>query len=273
MKKDIKLISFDIDGTLINSKGELLAETKKLIEDLKKADYRMAFCTGRPFNAYWWIREELDLMGDDDLSINSTGAHIRKNSTGKALVNKVLAKADYEYLKSILDDDRVQIYVQTRDIMYTNYDKPNKAFLFDQKLVRMPRLKFDDFDQIDHMISKICFAGEPSVLDEFDQRHKSTLEEKYKYMRNATNVIEILKKGAGKSEGMKDLVDILGISLDNVMYFGDGNNDVNTIKSVGVGVAMGNAREACKDVADFVIGNNNEPSIANFVRKYLNLDE
>ena len=67
--------------------------------------------------------------------------------------------------------------------------------------------------------------------------------------------------------------DVHGISLDQVMYFGDGANDVKTIKAVGVGVAMGNAAKPCKEVADYVIGDNDHPSIADFARKYLDLDE
>lgn len=267
---DIKLIAFDIDGTLINSKGEVLEETRGLIKDLREKGYRVVLCTGRPFNGYWWIREGLDLMGEDDISINSTGAHIRENATGRDIAKKVLSKADIEKIASFKDDDRVNFAIWTRDIIYTN-DPVNDGFLRDQYLLDMPRLKYESIDDIPQDLTRACFTADADVLDEFEKRHREELEKDYMVMRNAKNIMEILNKKAGKLEAMTYLVDYLSIDLDNVIYFGDGANDVKTLKAVGVGVAMGNGREATKEAADQVIGTNDEPSIADFLRDYLDV--
>lgn len=92
-------------------------------------------------------------------------------------------------------------------------------------------------------------------------------------MRNAPFISEILNPLAGKSEALRDLSELTGINLDNMMYFGDGLNDLKSVELVGVGVAMGNGAGPTKKAADFVIGTNDEPAIADFIRKYLDINE
>lgn len=273
MKKDIKLIAFDIDGTLVNSKGQVLEESKKLVADLKAAGYKVVLCTGRPFNGYWWIREDLGLMDDGDLSIASTGAHIRENATGKGLVNHTLTPSDIEKIESLIDDPRIEFSIYTRDIIYNKSKKPSKEFFDDKKTNMMAWLRYENLSDIKEDLTRACYIGSPEALADFEKRHKSELEKDFKYMRNETIIGEILNKKAGKSEAMTSLCQMLGLSLDQVMYFGDGANDVKTIKAAGVGVAMANAAKPCKEVADYVIGDNDHPSIADFARKYLDLDE
>lgn len=270
MDKSISLVSFDIDGTLINSKGEVLDETKKLIRDLKDKGYLVVLSTGRPFNGHWWIREELGLMEDDDLSITATGAHIRRNSTGESIYKRLLTEEDIRKIGSFKDDKRINFSIHTRDIIYLN-EEPNQGFIEDQYLVRLPRLKYGSISDIGHDLTRVCFSGDKNILDDFEKRHKSVLSKDYKYMRNDKNVIEILNKEAGKYEAMAELVKFLGLDLENVMYFGDGANDAKVIKNVGVGVAMENARKQTKESAAYVIGSNDRPSIADFARDYLGL--
>lgn len=273
MKKNIKLIAFDIDGTIINSKGEVLPETRALVRDLRARGIKIILCTGRTFNGHWWIREGLGLMNDDDLSIVSTGAFIRQNATGKALVNKSLTKDDVAFIFDQIDDPRLQMSIHTRDIIFINEDEPNEAFLKDKGLVRMPRLKYDSLVQIPDEIARVCLSASPEILKDFEDKHRDDIEKRFKYMRNAPFISEILNPKAGKSEALRDLAELTGIGLDNMMYFGDGLNDLKSVGLVGVGVAMGNASESTRKAADYVIGTNDEPAIADFVRKYLDLDE
>lgn len=268
MKKDIKLIAFDIDGTIITKDGKVLAETKEIIKKLKEKGIEIVLCTGRTFNGFHWIRQELGLMADDDYSITCTGAFIRQNSTGKALMEKSLTKFDIKKIYAKLDDKNIDFRIDTRDILYCNSENLSKEFLSDQAVVKMPWLKYENLDDIEAYIGRACFVSDENTLNDFESRHKEDFEKSYRYMRNDRRITEILHKNAGKSETLKDLAKMLDIDMENVMYFGDGANDVKSIKASGVGVAMGNGRTAAKEAADFVIGSNDEASIANFLKEY-----
>lgn len=268
MKKDIKLIAFDIDGTLITDDLKVLDQTKNIIKKIKEKGIQIVLCTGRSFNGFYWIREELGLVNFDDYSITCTGAFVRQNATGKALIKKVLNKNQAEEILEKLDDDRIDATIHTRDILYNKVQNPNKHFINDQQKMRMPWLRYESLEDIDLDLARVCFEADTKVLDEFEKRHKTDFEKSFRYMRNDINIIEILNKYAGKSAALKALAKMLDLEMENVMYFGDGANDVKSIKAAGVGVAMANGRSAAKEAADFVIGDNNEPSIANFLKEY-----
>lgn len=270
MKKDIKLIAFDIDGTILTKDGRVLIENKNIIKDLKERGIKIVLCTGRNFSGFYWIRQELDLMGYDDYSITCTGAFIRQNATGKAILTKALSKDDMKKIEMMLDDKDIQFVIHTRDILYNKNENPNQAFFKDQKLVMMPWLKYESIDDIKDDLARACFIGDKEKIDDFEKRHKNDFINIYKYMRNEKTIIEILHKDAGKSETLRDLAKMLDIQMDQVMYFGDGANDVKSLKAVGVGVAMGNAGDITKEAADFVIGTNDTPAIAEFLREYFN---
>lgn len=270
MKKNIRLIAFDIDGTLITKDGRVLKENKKIIKDLKERGVKIVLCTGRNFSGFYWIRQELDLMGYDDYSITCTGAFIRQNATGKALLKKVLSIEDMKEIEAKLDDTDIQFAIHTRDILYNKYENPNQAFLNDQKLVRMPWLKYKNLGDIKDDLARACFIADKEKIDDFEKRHKDDFINSYKYMRNEKTIIEILHKDAGKSETLRDLAKMLDLDMNEIMYFGDGANDLKSIEAVGVGVAMGNAREITKEAADYVVGDNDTPAIAEFLKEYFN---
>ena len=268
MKKNIKLIAFDIDGTVVTKDGRVLKETKEIIKDLKERGFEIVLCTGRSFNGFYQVREELGLMDFDDYSITCTGAFIRQNATGKALMKKVLTEEDVEKISSKLDDDRIDVTIHTRDILYNKAKEPNKYFLEDQAVMQMPWLRYESLDDIHDDLARVCFESDIKTLDEFDDRHKADFMKDYKYMRNARTIVEILHKDAGKYETLLELTKMLDVKMDEVMYFGDGPNDVKTLRAVGVGIAMGNAREITKKAADLVIGDNDTPAIAEFLKEY-----
>lgn len=64
--------------------------------------------------------------------------------------------------------------------------------------------------------------------------------------------IDIVPKGAGKETGIISYLEANGLTTDNIMAFGDGENDIEMLKLAGIGVAMGNASESVKAVADYV---------------------
>ena len=91
-------------------------------------------------------------------------------------------------------------------------------------------------------------------------------------MRNEDYALEVLKKTSGKEKSLKALCDYLGISTDEVMYFGDGVNDKAAIELAGIGVAMGNASCDTKSVADYVGKTNDEAGLAKFLQEYFDIE-
>jgi hydroxymethylpyrimidine pyrophosphatase-like HAD family hydrolase len=82
--------------------------------------------------------------------------------------------------------------------------------------------------------------------------------------------LEITHADADKWEALRDLADHLGVSADEVMTIGDGDNDRPMLRGAGLSFAMGNAPERIKVAADFVTGDNESEGVARFLEKYFN---
>ena len=76
---------------------------------------------------------------------------------------------------------------------------------------------------------------------------------------------DITAADADKGKGLHAMADYLGLNIDETMAFGDGGNDISIVREAGVGVAMGNAGDALKEVSDVVIGRVDEDGIYNFL--------
>lgn len=272
MKKEIKLIATDLDGTLLNSDRRIVDENKKVLKALHDRGIRIVIATGRPFNGFWWIRQELGLEGFDDYCICNTGSFVRRNADGKKIVDNQLDGSDYEKISSYVSDEDLQIALYSKDILYNNADILNDGFKKDQDVMHMPRQKFESFDDIKGDIGRVNFMGDEDTLDKFFEDNKEKIEKDYMTMRNETYSLEILKKTSGKAESLQALCDYLEISTKNVMYFGDGTNDKNAISLAGIGVAMGNAEDQTKEAADFVAKTNDQAGLAEFLKEYFELE-
>lgn len=267
MNKDIKLVAIDLDGTLLGSDEKIVEKNIYAIKKIREKGIEVVIATGRCFNGFWWIRQELGLEGFDDYSICNTGAFVRCNANSKAIIENPLEKEDYEKITSYLGDYDLQIGIFTKDTLYNNEEVVNDGFRKDQDIMKLPRLKFKDFDDIDQKVARINFMGNQDELDKFYEENKEALEKDYMTMRNETYSLEVLKKSSGKANSLKKLCEYLNINLANVAYFGDGANDVEAIKLAGLGIAMGNAEEETKKAADYVTSTNDEAGLAEFLEK------
>ena len=267
MNKDIKLVAIDLDGTLLGTDRKIVEKNIDAIKNIRKKGIEVVIATGRCFNGFWWVRQELGLEGFDDYSICNTGAFVRCNATSKAIIENPLDKSDYEKIISYLGDYDLQVGIFTKDILYNNAEVLNDGFKKDQEVMHLPRQKFKDFDDIENKVARINFMGEEAELDKFYEENKEALEKDYMTMRNETYSLEVLKKSSGKANSLKRLCEFLDIDLENVAYFGDGANDVEAIKLVGLGVAMGNAKEETKKAADYITSTNDEAGLAEFLEK------
>jgi hydroxymethylpyrimidine pyrophosphatase-like HAD family hydrolase len=76
-------------------------------------------------------------------------------------------------------------------------------------------------------------------------------------------------KGISKATGLQEVCKLLGITMDQIVAFGDSRNDLKMIQAAGLGVAMGNAQDVVKQAADHVTLTNVEHGIAAFIQKHL----
>ena len=97
----------------------------------------------------------------------------------------------------------------------------------------------------------------------------SDLYQQYTIVRSAPFFLEFMHTNSNKGVGVKALADFLNIKQDEVIAMGDAGNDHHMIEFAGLGVAMGNATEATKAIANYLTDTNNNSGVAQVIEKFI----
>ncbi|MCI5675343.1 MAG: Cof-type HAD-IIB family hydrolase [Ezakiella sp.] len=266
-----KLIAFDMDGTLLNSKHEITENTKKALIKLYQDGMKLAFITGRVFISPVKYAELLNL----DITIASTNGALIRDEKGEIFYKKTIDKDELILALNLLEEEGSYFHLYPIDGLITPYkDSPNAT-----NRGRMPRgyddllkvriMNFDEMSSIDEDIFKII------IIEEED---KKRLAFRKKLGQNGIfnssswiNNIEITNRLANKKIAIEEIADRYGLSLDEIMVFGDNENDIPMINEAGIGFLMGNAPENVKKMTNCeVIGNNNDEGVYNKLKELFN---
>ena len=236
--EDIKILVFDIDGTLIPFKAEKPSKrTIKILNQLAK-DYIIVCATGRH-------RFEIDCIKDInfDAYITSDGKVIKtKDKEYQSFLNKEDVKAIVDYVKR---NDLACMFNEVDD-RYIN--KVNDVALKYHELIAfdIPRTRDIEY-ALNRNIVNVTIFEKDEVISDLMQYLKAS--KAIRWNCYGANINDI---NAGKDVALLKLCKHYNISPKNVLCFGDGNNDVAMFKCCGHSCAMGNARPKLKDVAEYV---------------------
>ena len=150
---------------------------------------------------------------------------------------------DKEILVELFNNKTIPIALVEKNAMYLNFvnDYVEKA----QHAVSSPLPKLGEYGGGEIYLA-VAYLGR-----EDDERIRSLLPG-CKATRWNDFGVDIISKSGGKLVGIDEYLKLLGISRDEAMAFGDGENDIDMLKNAGIGVAMGNAKDAVKESADYV---------------------
>jgi Cof subfamily protein (haloacid dehalogenase superfamily) len=153
------------------------------------------------------------------------------------------------------------IFTPNRDISKYSVQE---AFIIDIPLFYRTREEMDPKVKY----NKMMMIDEADVLEAAVSRLPQEIWANYTILRSEPFYLEILNKNASKGKAVKALAEHLGIDQKDVMAIGDSGNDVDLVDFAGIGVAMDNATDEVKAVADVVTTSNNEHGVAQAIYKY-----
>ncbi len=268
--KEIKLIAFDLDGTLLNDERELSENNIKAIKKLLNNDIKIVIATGRPFAGFSRFLRQLDILNKDNYSITNTGSIVRENVDNGNIKTRALNIDDYIFINKLANIyDGIQTCIYTDEYIYIDEQNPNEAFIHDKNILKMETRNTDSYSN--ELICRINVMGEKDILDKFQKEKLSILEEKFSTMRNETFSFEILNRDSSKGKALEFLSKYLNIERDEIMAFGDNVNDVDMIEYAGVSVAMKNGKDVLKSKADYIAEPNSDDGVAKFLTDYFGL--
>lgn len=259
------LICTDLDGTLYRNDKSISRENSEAIEYFKENGGLFTFITGRmPYfsdDAYNRINPNAPFG-----CINGGGIydHRTKEYVWKQPIDTSVFELVHYVMDAMSETADYGIQLNTFDTIYFLRDDPSSVWFRD--ITGMP-YRTCDINTFDESLAKIVFtSNESSIVLEIAQllnRHPRVDE--FDFIRSEQKLYEILPKGVDKGTVLPRLAEHLGISMDKTIAIGDYNNDIGMIRTAGLGIAVSNAVDEVKAIADHVTVSNEEHAIARII--------
>lgn len=267
----IKLIALDMDGTLLNDKKELMQPQIDAIHKAVEAGVIVVLCTGRPLVGVKPFVKQLGFDTENEYIIVNNGCSTHSTKDWSLLDWEELTTADIDYLNTFTNSDEVQISLFDEEDYFVLAEKANARVELDAGLVGMTPQPIDLLEAKSgkHRFFEAMFVGEKEAIDVFEELHNPILSKRYSTVRSQDYLLEILPDGASKASGLKKLADHLGILPEEIMAVGDANNDLEMIEFAGLGIAMGNANEQVKAIAQDITDTNENDGVAKAIDKHI----
>ena len=122
---------------------------------------------------------------------------------------------------------------------------------------------------LDRPPTKLVAVGERTAMDALERDAKALFDGRLYISKSLPEFLEFAAPGVTKAAGLELVAELLGFTLDRVVAFGDGENDVELLESAGYAVAVANAHERVLEVADFVCPRDREEGVAAVLEAYL----
>ena len=256
------ILASDLDGTLLGSSGEISRENLDAIEFFKREGGLFAIVTGRmPYYAsdiYHRARSNAPLCC-------MNGGAIYDIAQGKYLWQSELDTSVKELLRFVdANFARVGFCINTYDKVY--FGKENTVMQFFRDITGLPDLPCD-YETFGEPMAKVVFGVETEEeMEAISCALRShPLADRFKLVRSERYLFEVLPGGISKGVGLTKLAECLGIDMSKTVAVGDYNNDIELIESAGVGIAVANACDELKAVADMITVSNDEHAIAKII--------
>ena len=271
----VKIVVFDLDGTLYDSHKHIDKDTVHKIIELEQKGIVVGIVTGRFYEELDEVIEKLKLREYNGFVASSNGLEIHDFLDGKIKCFTRLSKDEVKELIEEAKKHHMISYVWQNgrysmfDISFMNGLKKLASVIpFNVHYIRALReTEFEKSISLEvPLYDKVCFAGLPIL-----KLKKSILKQhpEYRFYDVGRLGTELCKKDVGKLEAIQFICRKKNTSIDCVMAFGDNGNDVDLLASCGYGVAMKNgsaqAKKAAKYISDYA---NNEQGVLRFINSF-----
>ncbi len=255
----IKLIALDLDGTLLNSDHQISQTTLSALKEVMANGIQLMIATGKtPFSAVE-VKKELGLQ---TWGVFSQGLTILDQNDTIAYQNSLpdeISRKAVQLLEAKTDAFDFVIY--NIDGLFTIRPSSFDRFLTDHH--EPYPIATGSADQLaNHLpFQKILIKGERPDLEQLKADLITHFGDLAHFVFSLETVLEIVPAGSSKGDGVERALKRLGITAEEMIAFGDGDNDIEFLSKAGTGIAMGNGTPAAKSAADYVTLTNDQDGI------------
>ncbi len=272
-RNNIRMIGLDLDGTLLTSGKELTEANRRILTELAGRGIEIVPVTGRPLHG---LPGAVRSLPGVRYAITSNGAVTMDLSDNRILRSFYVKPETALGLLSVARQRKLIYGIFDGGYGYSDEETYRKLVSLFQGRAALPyilesRRPADDIEAFTanppNGIENIWIVTEDRDARDalYDRIRAGT---RLRVLRTAERDVEAVHGSADKGMALEHLGMILGIPSENIMAFGDNDNDRGMLKRAGIGVAMGNAPERIRQAADYITEDNQNDGVARFLEKY-----
>lgn len=270
----IKLIVFDLDGTLLTSKKTIAESSFKIIQKCQKAGIQICLCSGRGIHGILPIAKQLNML-DQGYICSMNGAVIHHMKSKEEIRCRPFSAEEMKAIIAAGKHFNTHITFAEGGISYWYFPWlhrffPKKFIFLSKKAADPPAKLFSIYDQtseIPYEFRKAIFCSKPKKLHQIQtylQKEKSLSA----FFAGAA-IMDIVPFGVSKGHAVQKIMEQLQLTPEEVLCFGDSQNDVSMFEAVTHSIAMGNAIDELKEKALAVTDTNDRNGIAKMIEQYV----
>lgn len=262
---DIKLIALDLDDTLLDHSNQISPRTREVIRQAADQGVAVTVATGRMYSSALQFAQQLAL---NIPLITYNGALVKNALSGEVLVHKPLAEDTARQVLALFKERGWYVQVYLDDTLYVA-ERNEKALYYEQLTGIRSVPVGDRLYTMGGTPTKLLALSEPGEIKIINETVAAVFGDTLYTAVSKPNYLEMANPSVNKGKALAFLAGRLGITRQQVMAVGDSVNDLDMLEYAGLGVAMGNASERIKAVADAVTESNDADGVAEAILKYV----
>ena len=287
-----KLMAIDLDGTLLNSVGEVSEGTKLALQNAKKQGTEVVLASGRPISSTKTLAIEL---GVDNYLISGNGSVVYDIQKNEIIYDKFLNKEQILQIVKLCEENSFYYNIYTEEEVIAKSLNYNVLFYHKENVKKIEEkrthinivediTKYIQQSENEHFLkitvcdeSKLIFNRIMKKLKEIE--NVDILEVEYmsrKRIKEGTNDIdiqyyytEVTNKNVNKWSAIEFLMEKLDIKKEEIIAIGDNLNDKEMIENAGLGVVMGNSNPKMKEIANEIVPENDSEGLKDAINQFV----
>lgn len=263
-----RAIALDLDGTLTNHDKEVTPITRQALMRAQKDGAHIILASGRPTYGIAPIADYLEIDKYNGYVLSYNGGKIVNWQTKEELYSNHLPNNVIPILYNYAKENGYALLGYAGKEIIT--EMPDDKYVKEESRInKMEIRKVDNLlESLESNPTKLLMTGDASLMIKTEEELAEIVGNRMDVFRSAPFFIELVPKGIDKAQSLNRLLELIGLSTNDMIAFGDGYNDLSMLKLAGVGVAMANAVPEVRAEADFITKSNEEDGVAFAIEKF-----
>lgn len=263
---DIRLLAIDLDDTLVREDNTISDYTRSILKKVQAKGIHIVIATGRMYQTARPVGLAMDI-GDLPMILFSGGLVQRIESGEKlfeqtvdvSVANEILqlAKTNDWYVQSYIDDELLVHHETEESRMYEKGVGAKLVYIGDA-VYTAPKGP-----------NKLLFIAQPQKILHIEASLNKEFADKVEIVRSKPNFLEINSMNCTKGNTLAHMVSELGLKPEQVVAFGNSQNDISMLKYAGTAVAVANADDNVKAVAHEICPSNEDDGVAHWLEEHI----